>query len=183
MCCVHVYMQVCKCVCLSVHVHLCVCVWVCIHSFVCTCMRVCACMCAHIHTCMLPHSIHISHVGPSCPFGSPCHRCGGVPMLRSFPAFQGKVSQKWQQGGHTCCAHPVGDRNVLLSWLLGTTLLPLPPFLCCRPLVLGSPAVTLQFYPMMRSPVCKRPWAPRPVRPACPPASKDFRSLGNVPAQ
>lgn len=46
------------------------------------------------------------------------------------------------------------------------------PSLYCRPLDLGAPAIMLQFYPMIRSPICKRPWAPRPARPACLPASR-----------
>lgn len=124
------------------------------------------CMCVHMHvvlqhTC-LPRGAQLSSWFPASQMRwGPCSGPALPPKGKSVKSDSRAV---------------MGDWSVLLSWLLGTVLLPRPS-LHCPPCGLGAPAGMLQFYPMRRSPVCKRPQARRPARPAGQPASREPRVL------
>lgn len=126
-------------------------------------------VCVYVCVCMLSCSIHVSHVGPSCPLGSLRHGYGGayaqvLPCLPRESPSKATAGRPWETG--MCCCLGSLEQSCCPA-----------PSLRCPPCDLGAPAVMLQFYPKRRSPTCKRPQAPRPARPACLPAGRESRVL------
>lgn len=141
------------------YTHLCVYaqVWACIYKHMCTCTHVlrgvymcvmcmstcavltcscvhtctdCACvrMCMHVHMHVTPQHTRLPP-GPSCPMPPPpSHSCARAPA-QGWPR-PPRGSQKLQQGGGACWAHPWRERVAVLAPGISLAVVP-QPSPCC----------------------------------------------------